>query len=247
MKDKLKFLLVNPTAPQWQVKPGRKPRRSTKTFRFSMLPSLYVAASLPPDVETQIVDEDIEPIDFDSDADIIGISFMTFNAPRAYEIADRFRKEKNKTVIFGGYHPTFMPDEAAPHADAVCIGEAEPNMGRIIDDYRAGKLQKSYYNGLADVDKLPILNRELIDKSQYITPWALQATRGCPHHCTFCSVSTFHQHSHRTRPVEAVLEELRCMGKYVLFMDDNLVGHHEYAKELFSRMIPLKKTWFGQG
>ena len=247
MRDKLKFLLVNPTAPQWQVTPGKKPRRSTKTFRFSMLPSLHVAASMPPDVETQIIDEDIEPINFDSDADIIGISFMTFNAPRAYEIADKFRKEKGKTVVFGGYHPTFMPDEAASHADAICIGEAEPNMPQIINDYRVGKLQKFYYNGLADLNKLPILNRDLIDKSQYITPWALQATRGCPNRCTFCSVSTFHQHNHRTRPIEAVLDELRCMGKYVLFMDDNLVGHHEYAKELFSRMIPLKKTWFGQG
>lgn len=115
MKDKLKFLLVNPTAPQWQVTPGKKLRRSTKTFRFSMLPSLHVAASMPPDVETQIVDEDIEPIDFGSDADIIGISFMTFNAPRAYEIADWFRNEKGKTVVFGGYHPTFMSDEAGPH------------------------------------------------------------------------------------------------------------------------------------
>ncbi len=247
MKEVHKLLLVNPTAPQWQVTSGKGPRRGTKTFRFSMLPSLYVAASLPPDVKAQIIDEDVEPIDFNTDAEIIGISFMTFNAPRAYEIADRFRNEHGKTVIFGGYHPTFMPEEAERHADAICIGEAEPNMKHIIVDYRLGRLQKRYCNGLADVSQLPQLNRNLIDKSQYITPWAIQATRGCPHHCSFCSVSAFHRHNHRPRPIDAVIEELRGMGKHVLFMDDNLVGQPEYAKELFARMIPLKKIWFGQG
>ena len=85
---------------------------------------------MPPFVETRIIDEDVEPIDFDMDADLIGISFMTYNPPRAYEIADRFRLEKGRPVVFGGYHPTFMPKEAIQHADAVCIGEAENNVPR---------------------------------------------------------------------------------------------------------------------
>lgn len=70
-----------------------------------MLSSLYVAAAMPPYVETKIIDEDVEPIDFETDADLIGVSFMTYNAPRAYAIADRFRREKGKPVIFGGHPP----------------------------------------------------------------------------------------------------------------------------------------------
>ncbi|MCK3683018.1 cobalamin-dependent protein [Maribellus sp. YY47] len=105
----LKFVLINPTSPLWRVGSNEKPV-SRSVFRFSMLPSLYVTAAMPSHVTSQIIDEDVEPIDFDTDADIIGVSFMTYNAPRAYEIGDRFRS-KGKTVIFGGYHPSFMPDE----------------------------------------------------------------------------------------------------------------------------------------
>lgn len=74
---------------------------ATRIFRFSMLSSLYVAAAAPPGVETRILDEEVEPVDFDTDAELVGLSFMTFNAPRAYEIADRFRLEMGKTVIMG--------------------------------------------------------------------------------------------------------------------------------------------------
>ena len=81
-KKKIKFLLINPTSPLWRVNANQRPRNS-RVFRFSMLPSLYVAASMPPYVDTQIIDEDVEPVDFDTDAILIGISFMTFNAPRA--------------------------------------------------------------------------------------------------------------------------------------------------------------------
>jgi radical SAM superfamily enzyme YgiQ (UPF0313 family) len=59
---------------------------------------------------------------------------MTFNAPRAYEIADKFRV-RGKSVIFGGYHPSFLPDEVIQHADSVCLGEAELNIPRMIEDY----------------------------------------------------------------------------------------------------------------
>ena len=210
-----------------------------------MLPSLYVAASMPDYVETQILDEDVEPVDFNTDADIIGVSFMTFNAPRAYEIGDIFR-EKGKTVIFGGFHPTFMPYEALKHADAVCIGEAEPNMVKIIEDFAVGNLQKIYKSNLIDLANLPIPDRSLLKNGPYITLNAMQATRGCHNMCEFCSVSAFNRYVHRKRPVDQVVKEIKQLGKFVLFMDDNITLDREYAKELFTAMIPLKKTWFSQ-
>ncbi len=245
MEKRIKFLLINPTAAQWRVKDREIPNRRIRAFRFSMLSSLYVAASMPPYVETKIIDEDVEAVDFHSDADLIGISFMTFNAPRAYEIADTFR-EKGKTVIFGGYHPTFMPQEAIKHSDAVCIGEAENNVPQMIDDFVAGRLKKFYRSGLVDLNGLPVPDRNLIRRSAYITPDAVQATRGCPHQCRFCSITAFFGHKFRARPVDEVIEEIETLGEYVVFMDDNIISDIEYAKELFARMIPLKKRWFSQ-
>jgi radical SAM superfamily enzyme YgiQ (UPF0313 family) len=142
-------------------------------------------------VTTRIIDEDVEPIDFDTDADVVGISFMTYNAPRAYEIADRFRRT-GKPVIVGGYHPTFVPQEAAEHADAVCVGEAEYNVPRMIADLRAGCLERFYRSALVDLDGLPVPDRHLVRRRAYITPDVLQATRGCPYRCKFCSVAAFH-------------------------------------------------------
>ena len=210
-----------------------------------MLSSLYVAASMPTYVDTQIIDEDVQPINFDTDAPLIGISFMTYNAPRAYEIADQFR-ERGKTVIFGGYHPTFKPHEAIQHADSICIGEAENNLPNMIEDYISGKLKPFYKSELVDLKDLPILNRSLINNKAYFSTNAIQATRGCYHRCEFCSVSTFNQHKIRTRPIDHVIDELKGLGRTVIFMDDNIALEREYAKELFTKMIPLKKRWQSQ-
>ncbi len=242
--NKIEFLLINPTSPLWRIKTNQRPANSS-VFRFSMLPSLYVAASMPEYVNTRIVDEDVEPIDFSLDVDLVGISFMTYNAPRAYEIADKFRSI-GKKVIFGGYHPTFMQEEAIKHADAICIGEAEYNIPNIIEDYMAGQLKQFYKNELVDLSKLPLLNRNLLKSRSYITVNAMQATRGCYHRCEFCSVSAFNEYKIRTRPVGQVIDELKQLGRYVLFMDDNITLNKEYAKELFTAMIPIKKTWFSQ-
>src|SRR3990172_4510262 len=170
----IKFLLINPTSAIWRVQDGERPRQS-RFFRFSMLPSLYVAASMPSFVETRIIDEEVEPIDFETDADIIGVSFMTYNAPRAYEIADRFRGEKAKPVIFGGYHPTFLPEEAIQHANAVCIGEAEGNVPRMMEDFAADELKQFYSSEPVELTGLPRLNRTLIRKQNYAPADALQA------------------------------------------------------------------------
>lgn len=240
----LRFDLINPTSPLWRVKAKQRPVNSS-VFRFSMLPSLYVAASMPPNVTTRIVDEDVEPIDFNTDAELIGISFMTYNAPRAYEIADRFRA-MGKSVIFGGYHPTFMQEEAIQHADAICLGESENNIPLMVDDFLNGGLKPFYKSELVDLQKLPQLNRDLIRHNAYVTSNAMQATRGCIYKCEFCSVAAFNRYKIRTRPIGQVIEELKGLGRSVLFMDDNIGLNREYAKELFKAMLPLKKRWFSQ-
>jgi radical SAM superfamily enzyme YgiQ (UPF0313 family) len=240
----LQFVLINPASPTWRVRPGERPR-AARYFRFSMLSSLYVAAAMPPYVHTRIIDEEVEALDFDLNADLIGISFMTYNAPRAYAIADKFRA-RGIPVIFGGYHPTFLPEEAIQHADSICIGEAENNLPRMMEDFTAGKLQPFYRSPLVSLAELAQPRRELIRKQDYAPLDFMQATRGCNYQCSYCSVSAFNAHSLRTRPVEEVIEELRTLSKRVLFMDDNLTGNREYALELFRAMLPLGKSWFSQ-
>ena len=246
MEKRIKFLLINPTASQWRVAPGTRPPKTTQIFRYSMLTSLYVAAAMPPFVETRIIDEDVEPVDFDSDADLIGISFMTFNAPRAYEIADRFRKERNKKVIVGGFHPTFMPEEALEHADAVCAGEAENILPVMINDFLSGSLKRIYRNGPVDLRGLPVPDRNLLQRSSYAMPDTVQATRGCPQRCKFCSITEFFGHKFRSRPADEVIDELKTLRTHLLFMDDNIVTDTKYAKDLFRQMIPLRKRWYSQ-
>lgn len=239
-----RFLLVNPTSDYWRVsKAGRY--RGRRTFRFSMLTSLYVAAAMPPGVQTRILDEDVEPLDFDEDADLVGVSFMTFNAPRAYLIADEFRR-RGKPVVFGGYHPTFMPEEAASHADAVCIGEAEGTVPQLMADFRAGRPLRRFYRAApVSLRGLAVPDRSLLRPAAYACD-TVQATRGCPYRCTFCSVAAFHGSRFRTRPVEEVIDELRGLGRWVLFADDNIVADRDYACQLFSAMAPLGKRWVSQ-
>ena len=116
----------------------------------------------------------------------------------------------------------------------------------MIEDFRAGKLKPFYKSELVDLKELPRINRNLLHNRAYISINALQATRGCYHRCEFCSVASFNRYKIRTRPVNQVLDELKELGRVVLFMDDNIALDREYAKELFTRMIPLKKQWFSQ-
>lgn len=244
-----RFTIICPAAKEFRVENGRKkPLKLMKVFRFSMLSALNVAASAPSWVKSRIVDESVEPIDFAAiirEADVVGISFMTFNAPRAYQIADRLRLS-GITVIFGGYHPTLNPREAAGHCDAVCVGDAEGNLPQIFEDFKNGRLKKIYDNPYEEFRSLPG-NGNLLKQSEYIVSSVLQATRGCTNGCGFCSISAFYKRNYKKKPVADVVAELRRMkDKNILFIDDNLGADHEYARELFSAMIPLKKHWYSQ-
>lgn len=246
-KNKVKFLLINPSSEYWRRDNRSKPKSHTRSFRFSMYTSLCVASSAPDYVETKILDEDIEDIDYNTDADVIGVTFMTFNAPRAYMIGDYFRKVKQKKVFFGGFHPTFMPDEAIKHCDAICIGEAENNLEKMFEDFRNDSLKKFYRNcNFVDLTQKKYINRKLINPSNYAPLDVAQATRGCPNQCKFCSVSSFYKHEFRMKKIDDVIEELKELRKFILFIDDNIIADKENAEELFTKMIPLKKRWFSQ-
>jgi radical SAM superfamily enzyme YgiQ (UPF0313 family) len=182
-----------------------------------------LAGLTPSDVDVRLVDENVEPVDVNADADWVAITCMTASAPRAYAIADAFR-ERGIPVVIGGIHPTVMPDEAAAHADAVVIGEAEPVWREVLADLAAGRLKPRYSRvGYSDLVGLPRPRRELLQVERYLTTNIVQTARGCPNACAFCTVSTVSGRQYRFRPVPEVVEEVRSLsGGWVGFVDDNM-------------------------
>ena len=172
---------------------------------------------------------------------------MTAAAPRAYEIAGRFRR-RGIPVVLGGMHPTFRSEEALRHADAVVAGEAEGVWEKVVEDARAGRMRGVYRaDELPDLAKLKRPRRSLLASGKYATRNALQATRGCPHACAFCSVSAFNGGRQRCRPVEDVIREVAELPeRFFVFNDDNITADREYAKRLFEGLKPLKKLWISQ-
>ena len=245
----MRILLVLPAGENVRVTSERPEVPARAMLRFSVLPLTIVAALTPRRHEVRIVDENVEPMDFASDVDVVGITFMTALAPRAYEIADRFRA-RGKFVAGGGFHPTLCPAEAAEHMDAVVVGDAEGAWERLLQDIEAGQARKVYMSQPCPSSELrtPIPRRDLLTSSakHYVTINAVQTGRGCQHACRYCSVTAFHKQSYRQRPIADVIAELRELPRDLILVDDNIVRSPPYARELFLEMLPLRKRWVGQ-
>jgi radical SAM superfamily enzyme YgiQ (UPF0313 family) len=242
----MKILLIAPASGKWK-KIGRSGLFRGKTFRFSLLSLLSVAAETPPDFDIRIVDEQVDAIPWDENFDLVGITCMTAVAPRAYEISAQFRK-KGIPVVLGGMHATFCFREAILHADAVLMGDAEGIWLRVLEDARNGRLHGIYKNecppSLKGLKRPP---RHLLKGKNYGTIQAVQATRGCANSCDFCSVAAFHGNSQRYRAVGEVRDEIEALPEnFFIFVDDNLTADKGYAQKLFHALIPLGKKWITQ-
>jgi radical SAM superfamily enzyme YgiQ (UPF0313 family) len=220
---------------------------STIWFRFPILALTTVAGLCPEGYQVRIVDENVQSLDFSNPPNLVGISLMTPLAARGYAIADRYR-QAGVPVILGGIHPTMEPEEAIQHADAVVLGEAERVWPRLLEDFQQGKLKRYYKDpGFPELDGQPQPRRDLLPGKGYFFRNTLQTTRGCPHNCSFCSVTSFYGRTFRSRPIGEVVDELEGMqGRGVFFVDDNIAGNPGYAKELFRAIEPLKINWFSQ-
>lgn len=231
---------------------GEVHRHGTGIFktalRYAPLTLTTLAALVPEELnaEVTIQDEGVQPLDLNFEADLVGISAITGTALRAYKIADELRA-KGHTVILGGVHATLLPEEAAPHADALVLGYAEKSWPQLLRDFASGKLQPRYQfptgRSLAGV---PIARRELLKKKGYATVNSIEATRGCPHKCDFCVVPTAWANTYAHRPVEEVVAELKTFeSKKAIFIDLSPVEDIHYAKSLYRAMIPLGFRWVG--
>ncbi len=239
----LRLLLIHPSPDKNRFGSKRRTRSSMAQLNLPLL-----AAYVDRDFEVRLIDENIEDIDFDTNADLVGITTMTSTAFRGYQIADEFRK-RGCHVVMGGIHVSMFPEEAGKHTDTVVIGEAEISWPRFLKDFKEGRPKKIYkeesFHNLAG---LPNPRRDLLRPGGYTMANVVMTARGCPHNCAFCSVTSFWGGKIRTRPVEDVIDEVKQLkGNFIQFVDDNIYGNRRHAQELFEAMIPLKKTFGAQG
>jgi radical SAM superfamily enzyme YgiQ (UPF0313 family) len=213
-------------------------------LRMPQLTLGVISALTPTDIETDVIDEEIEEVNFDKHYDLVGISCMTVSAPRAYQFSSVFRKKGTK-VVLGGIHPTVMPEEAIAHCDCVVIGEAEGCWQEVVDDFKQNRLKKFYRSFNSDLAKFPIPKLNHNHTPFHVTP--IFCTRGCPYNCEFCSVTDLYGKKLRHRKIQDIVNEiaLRDSRKF-FFLDDNIIGDVKFAKELFTALSDLGIRWVGQ-
>jgi radical SAM superfamily enzyme YgiQ (UPF0313 family) len=184
----------------------------------------------------------------DEPVDAVGISASTAKAKAAYALGDRYRARGVK-VILGGHHATAMPKEALEHADAVVVGEGEVSWQRICDDLTTApsRVAGIYRDAPPDLATLPIpsvRHQRLERYGPYNYP--IIASRGCPEVCSFC-FSKRMSYGFRPYPIAKVIEQIRARpawAKILYFVDDNLAGDPDYARELF-RVLARERVPFG--
>ena len=238
----MKFKLIYP---KW-------PKLSRQTeFHLPPHGPVVLAASLPPDVDVEFVDENLEKIDFSQPVDFVGISVMlTSQIKRGWEIADTYR-QKGVKVIFGGIGTMLHAEETAFHADAVFLGESEGRMEAVFDDFKNNRLKKiyDYLTEHPPIELVGTARRDILKKEFYNYKGIqmvdlVHASRGCRFSCYPCSVAYLGGRKFRPRPIDKVIEEMTAIENNRLFIVDNsLAQDAKWEKNLFREMIPLKKKW----
>ncbi|MFQ5664838.1 MAG: B12-binding domain-containing radical SAM protein [Candidatus Binatia bacterium] len=238
---RMRVLLVQPTT----VHLDHTPLKSRRRFIMGLMTPL-IAGLTPPDVDVELCDERLEDINFNGGYDLVGMTTTIGSALRAYQLADEFRR-RGVLVVMGGFHASLLPQETLQHADAVVVGEADLVWEQVLQDAVDGKLRPIYKaEKLHDLKGLPRPRHELLKLNRYLfKAIPIQATRGCPYRCSFCEIPVFYGGAFRTRPVDDVIKEIREVIKVTglrnfQFIDDQIAGKHQYAKDLFHALAPEK-------
>jgi radical SAM superfamily enzyme YgiQ (UPF0313 family) len=241
----VRIVLVSPKGPLYRHRGGIW----KKSLRYMPLTLTTLAALVPAELEAELLllDEGIQEVDPNAiEADLVGITVITGTAVRAYELAAVFRR-RGIPVVLGGPHVTLVPDDAAPHADAVVVGYAEESWPELLRDLAAGRLRPRYDQrpGLS-LAGMPFPRRDLLPRSRYLTDDVFEATRGCIHKCDFCVVPSAWGQKPYQKPVEEVVADIRRKGsRKLIFVDLNLIADRTYAARLFEALIPLRVQWYG--
>lgn len=221
--------------------------RPIKYHLFPPLGLATLAAWLDPSDEVELVDEHVQELSLDDAPDLVCIQVYVTNARRAYAIADHYRRRGSR-VVLGGLHVTSLPAEAAPHADHLFLGPADHSFPSFLQDLREGHPRPVYRDPVRTLVDVPPPRRDLIQRERYLVPNSLVVSRGCPHHCAFCYKDAFYQGgaSFYVQQVDAALAEIESLpGRHLYFLDDHLLGHPRFARELFAGMRGMGRVFQG--
>ena len=233
----MRLFLINPSNSLASMSKLKESR--WKSFRIWKPLSLLVLAGLtPPEWEIVILDENLSKPNYEAmpRPDLVGITAFTAQANRAYEVAGYFR-DLGVPVVMGGIHATMCLDEAMKYVDSVVTGEAECIWPQVLEDAHHGRLKRRYDGGLVEMNNIPIARHDLLPSGYALG--AIQTTRGCPLNCSFCSVTAFNGSRYRQRPIADVVREFQLIHeKYVLVVDDNLIGTSPEHLSANQRSVP---------
>ena len=242
----MRVVLIAPTALDHRGQPIKQRRLHLPGLTLHVL-----AAVTPPEIDLCLISETVDDIPYDQPWDLVGLTGMGSGLVRAWQIADEFRRRGN-TVVIGGIAASLgKPEWTLEHADAVVIGEAEEVWPRVLTDAAAGRLQPIYrMEWPPPIATLPLPRYDLMNRARLGVWRPVQATRGCPFPCTFCSVTAFFSAKYRKRPVDQVVRDVRAARRYgtryIAFIDDNIGVDFEYCAELWEALIPEKIIWMSQ-
>ena len=235
----MRLLLINPEFPEsfWSFSWALDRIMPEKRALTTPLGLATLAALCPADWNITIVDENVEPIDWDFEADIVGVCGMGVQFLRQREILSKFR-ERGCYVVAGGSFASLCPRDYADVADTVISGEAEFIWPQFCADFETGTQRKLYTETEeVDLSLSPIPRNDLIHTKLYHYV-GMQFSRGCPFLCEFCDIIVMFGRKPRTKTLQQVereLDSLRMLGvRNVFFVDDNLIGHIPKCKKLLT-------------
>jgi radical SAM superfamily enzyme YgiQ (UPF0313 family) len=226
----------------------RQGQNYIRSWQMESLPIAALAGLTPAGVDIAFYDDRLEAIDFDRPADLVAIPVETYTARRAYQIASEFRRRK-VPVVMGGFHATLAPEEVSRFAEAVVTGEAETVWPQVIDDARAGRLQRRYQGGTQSQLSGIRYDRRLFAGKRYLPIRLVETGRGCRFPCEFCAIQSFFDRTSRRRPIGALVDELRVLKdgtKMFFFVDDNFAAEIGSTGEFADAIAPLEIRWITQ-
>ncbi|HEV7665128.1 MAG TPA: radical SAM protein [Chloroflexota bacterium] len=196
------------------------------------LPTL--AALCPPQIDITVVDEAVEPVSFDGEWDLVGITGYLTQMRRMCEIADEFRR-RGQLVAIGGPYASLSPHVVRPHADILFIGEAEATWPTFLEDFLSGHWQTEYHaSDLIDLQTSPIPDLHTLRPRGYELG-VVQTSRGCPFECEFCDVIVYLGRKQRHKSPDRVIAELDQMYAHgyrsIFLSDDNFTANRQRAAD----------------
>ena len=238
-----KILFIQPTPYDYK---GNLIKKNKLYFVGLALPVL--AALTPEDWQCEICLETIEDVNFDTDAEVIAISSMGHAVMRTIELAKEFKK-RGKVVILGGYMVSLMPEEGKKYCDAVVIGDGEGVWRTVLEDIEKGELKAFYQKTLTKLE-YPLPRFDLIINKNIGDFLPVQAGRGCPNTCSFCSVYCLYKTKYYRRSIEEVIRDIKhikSLGfKKFLLLDDNILSDRAYMIKLCKEIKKLNMKWLSQ-